>query len=275
MRLLAISDLHLANSSNWEALADLPSYPHDWLILGGDIAEKVDRVRETFALLTARFARVVWVPGNHDLWKMPDEGFADSEEKYHGLVDLARSFGVLTPEDPYPIWTGAGGPCLIAPLFLLYDYSFRPEDVAFEDVVAWADEEHSVCADEILLDSGRFASAAHWCDDLCRRAEARLVAAGNDLPKVLINHFPLRRDLVHIPRIPRFSPWCGTRTTEDWHRRFNAKVVVSGHLHVRRTDDRDGTRFEEVSLGYPRQWKGERGLASYLREILPGPEAET
>jgi hypothetical protein len=31
----------------------------------------------------------------------------------------------------------------------------------------------------------------------------------------------------------------------------------------------DGIRFEEVSLGYPRQWQPALGLAAYLRQILP------
>jgi hypothetical protein len=54
-------------------------------------------------------------------------------------------------------------------------------------------------------------------------------------------------------------------------------VVVTGHLHVRRTDWKDGTRFEEVSLGYPRQWEAARehgnGINEMLRVILPESEA--
>jgi hypothetical protein len=92
---------------------------------------------------------------------------------------------------------------------------------------------------------------------------------------VIINHWQLREDLVSLPNVPRFSLWCGTKKTEDWHNKFNAKVVISGHIHIRRTDWRDNTRFEEVSLGYPRQWQNcaERGLDinDLLREILPGP----
>ena len=72
--------------------------------------------------------------------------------------------------------------------------------------------------------------------------------------------------------MPRFCLWCGTTLTEDWHTRWNAKVVVSGHLHMRSTDWRDGTRFEEVALGYPRDWKQRRGIDYYVREILPGPK---
>jgi hypothetical protein len=55
-----------------------------------------------------------------------------------------------------------------------------------------------------------------------------------------------------------------------WHLRYRAQVVVSGHLHIRSTRRIDGVRFEEVSLGYPRQRAPHRELEHYLREILPG-----
>lgn len=271
MRLLAISDLHLAGEVNRDSVAALPAYPDDWLIVAGDVAERFDHLALAFAEFTRRFAKVIWVPGNHELWCVPEETGAAplrGVARYQALVALARSFGVMTPEDPYPVWNGPGGPCVIAPLFLLYDYSFRPEGMARDAVVAWAAELRNVCTDEMLLDPAPFASRDDWCAARLRLSEARLAALDPALPTVLVNHFPLRDDLIHIPRAPRFTPWCGTKATADWHRRFRAKVVVSGHLHVRRTDRRDDTRFEEVSLGHPRQWDHRLGLAHYLREIL-------
>jgi len=270
VRLLAISDLHLSSPANMQALMEMPAFPEDWLIIAGDIAESPERFRDGLALLCARFAKVIWAPGNHDLWTVPGPR-GRGADKYEALVDLARSLGVVTPEDPYPVWTGDGEPCVIVPALLLYDYSFRPHDVPLSSVVAWAREERSVCGDEMLLDPAPFGSRSEWCHHRCRDAEARLLALGRDVPKIIVNHYPLRRDLVDIPRVPRFSPWCGTVLTEDWHTRFNARVAVSGHLHVRRTDWRDGTRFEEVSLGYPQQWDARRGMAAYLRPISPAP----
>jgi len=85
---------------------------------------------------------------------------------------------------------------------------------------------------------------------------------------VLVNHFPLRREHAVLPRIPRFSIWCGTRLTEAWHRRFRIRSVVYGHLHLRSTRELDGVTFEEVSLGYPKQWDVRKGLGTYLRRIL-------
>ena len=274
MNLRAISDLHLASQANRDALLALPSFGDDWLIVAGDVAERLDHVRLAFEALTQRFGRVFWVPGNHDLWAIPhepDRPALAGEPRYRALVKLARDHGVVTPEDPYQTWPGAGGPCIIAPLFLLYDYSFRPAHIDRAGVIDWAREEGAVCADEMFLDPAPWPTRDAWCDNRIAETEQRLGQIEAGMATVLVNHFPLRGDLIHIPRAPRFTPWCGTRRTDDWHRRYNARVVVSGHLHVRRTDWRDGTRFEEVSFGYPRQWDQSRGMAPYLRTILPTP----
>ena len=273
MRLLAISDLHLAGAGNREALEALPSYPDDWLIVAGDVAERIDMVADALALLRDRFARVFWVPGNHELWSRPSTEDPVGVARYDALVARARSLGVDTPEDPYPLWPGplpkTVGQLAIVPMFLLYDYSFRPADVSLESVVAWAEETHNVCSDEILLSPAPYESRIAWCHARLEQTEARLRA---EIPPgtrtVLVNHWPLRRDLVRIPRVPRFTPWCGTVLTEDWHNRYDAYCVVTGHLHTRRTDMRGDTRFEEVSLGYPRQWDSSRGIADYLRVIV-------
>ena len=279
--LYAISDLHLSYKTNREALEKLQPRPNDGLILCGDIGESPEHLREAFEKAVACFRDVWWCPGNHELYTLPTqkETGLRGEKKYDECVEIAREYGIKTPEDDFTIWQGDGGPCLVAPIFTLYDYSFRPSHVKLEDALDWAREENIEATDEHLLHPDPYSTRIEWCDALLARTEHRLsaaVAANPDTRVILVGHWPLREDLVRIPRVPRFSLWCGTKRTEDWHNRFNAKVVVSGHLHVRRTDWRDDTRFEEVSLGYPRQWQQcqDRGLDinDLLREILPGPE---
>ena len=272
MKLYATSDLHLACTSNREALEALPHHPQDWLILGGDIGETEGQLRFALATLTRRFAQLIWVPGNHDLWTMSSEHTAlRGDAKYRRLVSVCREYGVLTPEDPYVAWPGSSKPYVIAPVFTLYDYSFRPDDVPAEAALAWAEETGVVCSDEAVLHPDPYPSRAEWCAARCAYTERRLAQVPQSASIILISHFPLLRDLVRLSRIPRFSLWCGTRRTEDWLTRFPISIVVYGHLHMRATDYREGVRFEEVSLGYPRNWKFERGMRSYLREILPGP----
>jgi len=254
-RLLAVSDLHVRQSQNRRFVEQIAGNADDWLILAGDVGESESDLRFTFDTLAPRFARLVWVPGNHELWTIEDGGLR-GEERYARLVEVCRSYGVLTPEDPYERFPGEPGepPIVVAPLFLLYDYSFRPDDVAAEDAIAWAAEHGIVCTDEYVLHPDPHPTRAAWCEARCRLTEARLAALPEDVSTILVNHFPLRRDHAFLPRVPRFSIWCGTRRTEDWHVRFRAKAVVFGHLHIRQRRELDGVVFHEVSLGYKRQW---------------------
>ena len=275
VKLYAISDMHLDFKVNREALKKIPSFPGDWLITGGDLCTSLAHLRETLEILCSRFSKVFWVPGNHELWSSPrdsGDGLLQGEEKYQALVGVCRQYGVLTPEDPFINWTGAGGPCTIAPLFVPYDYTFKPDDVALDDAVSWAMESGVLCSDERRINPTPYASVAEWCAVRLEITRTRLDAVKDDGPMVLINHFPMRRDLIRLRRIPRFIIWCGTRETESWHSDYPARVIVSGHLHMRATDWRGGVRFEEVSLGYPKDWDQGRGIQYYFREILPGPE---
>ena len=110
MKLYAISDLHLGYKANRQALEQLPAHPEDWLILGGDVGETTEHLAFAFRVLTPRFRQLVWVPGNHELWTVPTDGCpVRGQEKYQQLVSVCHSHEVLTPEDPYPVWTGEGG----------------------------------------------------------------------------------------------------------------------------------------------------------------------
>lgn len=273
MHLWALSDLHVGHARNREVLAELSPRPSDWIVLAGDIGESLDHLRWALDLFQERFARVLWVPGNHELWTTREAGaLCAGADKYQALVDLCRAREVLTPEDPWALWPGPGGPHRIALMALLFDYSFAPPGLDARAAVAWAAEGGIVATDEFRLEPAPFPDISAWCADRVRRTAARLDATDDDLPSVLVNHWPLREDLIHIPRVPRYIPWCGTRATHDWHRRYRARVVVTGHLHTRRTDWIDGVRFEEVSLGYPRQHRPGVPADLLPRQILPEPE---
>ncbi|EEA26598.1 hypothetical protein TMatcc_005125 [Talaromyces marneffei ATCC 18224] len=279
--LYAIADIHVAFAVNKAAWAELAPHPHDGLVLCGDVGETVEHLQLAFSTATKCFGAVWWCPGNHELYTFTTGSSAGvrGESKYQQCVDVARSYGVLTPEDDFVLWEGRGGPAVIAPIFTLYDYSFRPDNVTLENAVPWAREMDIEATDEFLLHPDPYPSRQEWCRALVQKFETKLEATKERFPAVpliIANHWPLREDLVTLKFIPRFSIWCGTKLTADWHQRYNAKVVVSGHLHIRRTDWKNGCRFEEVSLGYPQHWKdcAEMGMGvnELLREILPGPE---
>jgi predicted phosphodiesterase len=271
MKLWALSDLHVNHAENRRAIERIAPHGDDWLVLAGDIGETLDDLRFVFATLGPRFRQLIWVPGNHELWTVRDTTNLRGEAKYRALVATARHHGVATPEDPFLVFDGDGGLRLIAPLFTLYDYSFCPDGLTPDAARAWAREEGIECADEHLLHPDPYPSREAWCAERCAGSEARLkeaLAAHGDCATVLVSHFPLLPELVVLPLIPRFRIWCGTRRTRDWHLRFRAEAVVYGHLHRPGRHVVDGVRFEEVSLGYPSQWRRSHGADVQLRRIL-------
>jgi len=337
-RLLAISDLHVGYPEN-RAYADAlaPADPADWLIVAGDVGEVFGDVGFVLASLTRRFAKVIWTPGNHELWTLPSDPVAlRGVARYAALVKTCQRFGVLTPEDDFPVWDGPGGPVTVAPLFTLYDYSFRPDspvtsapaaaapgaagqaadpvavvlaaidqavpadttpadttpanttpadttpaDTRLADTrladggqaggrqaaVAAARQAGISPADEGRLHADPYPSVAAWCRDRVAVSERRLAAV--DGPVVLVSHWPLLRAPVAALRRQAFAPWCGTTLTAGWHRRHGVLAAVYGHLHIPRTTHIDGVRFEEVSVGYPREWR-RRGTAPPPPRVILG-----
>ncbi|GAA2080571.1 metallophosphoesterase family protein [Actinomadura alba] len=276
--LFAISDLHVGHEENRRIVEDLrPESDADWLLVAGDVGEFVADIEWALRTLSERFATVVWAPGNHELWTPPQDPVQlRGEARYHHLVQLCRRLGIVTPEDPYPIWRGEGGPVAVVPLFLLYDYTYFPAGTATKEAaLARAYDAGVVCTDEFLLHPDPYPTRDAWSRARVETTERRLAELSPDLPTVLVSHWPLVRDPTRVLHHPEFALWCGTERTARWHVRFRATAAVYGHLHIPRTMWIDGVRFEEVSVGYPREWRRRDGTPGRLCRILPtkaGPE---
>ncbi|AVT37055.1 metallophosphoesterase [Plantactinospora sp. BB1] len=275
--LLAVSDLHVGYPENRKLVEGFrPDSDDDWLLVAGDVADRVEEIYWALRLLKERFSTVVWVPGNHELWTpRQDTVQLRGVARYELLVEMCRRIGVITPEDPYPVWEGPDGPVTVVPLFLLYDYTFRPAGAQTkEDGLALAHEAGVVCTDEFFLHPDPYPSREEWCAARLALTEGRLAELAPETRTVLVNHFPLVREVTDILRYPVFAQWCGTVHTADWHRRYRAAAVVYGHLHIPRANWFDGVRFDEVSLGYPREWQRRPRPPRGPRPILPVDRAE-
>jgi 3',5'-cyclic AMP phosphodiesterase CpdA len=270
--LAAVSDLHVSYDDNREIVESLqPETPEDWLLVAGDVGERVADVEWALSLLRERFAQVVWVPGNHELWTIPDDPVKlRGVERYEALVEACRRIDVLTPEDPYPTWEGTAGQVTIVPLFLGYDYTWRPDGCSTKaEGLAYAHSTGVVCTDEYMLHPDPYPTRDDWCRARVTETEARIKQECDpSTPLVFVNHYPLVRDPTHILRYPEFAQWCGTELTADWHTRFPTAAMVYGHLHIPRHTTHDGVPFVEVSLGYPREWRPRKNPPQLPRRIL-------
>ena len=238
--LWAVSDLHVTFAQNQKTVDALqPQHPGDWLIVAGDVAEKIPDVVRVLAGLSARFDTVIWVPGNHELFNRKTDRI-NGKARYRALVGQLRALGVITPEDPYPVFGGV----TICPLFTLYDYSFRPLGLSAKQAVAKAKVKLD---DELAI--APYVDIPQWCAERVTYTEDRLKATKG--PKVLVNHWPLVIEPTHRLFEKDIALWCGTAATRDWAVRFNALMAIHGHLHIPAETRVDGVSHVEVSLGYP------------------------
>lgn len=258
--LYAVSDLHVGYPENRALMESIwPTTPGDWLIVAGDVADTVADVVGALSLLRERYARVIWAPGNHELWTVArDPVRSTGVARYEHLVHRCQEIGVDTPEDPFPLWSHSGVPTRVAPMLLLYDYSFAAAPGRWREAVSGALDTGVVCTDEFVLKPDPYPDIVEWCRARVAQTAVRLAALGGE-PTVLVNHFPMLREHIAILRHAQLALWCGTAETEDWHRRFNARAVVYGHLHIPRQTRHDGVAFHEVSLGYPKERDHDRG----------------
>lgn len=268
--LFAVSDLHVGHAENKKIVEQMrPETDSDWLIVAGDVGEFSTDIEWALRTMSERFATVVWTPGNHELWTTPNDPVQlRGDMRYRYLVDMCRRLGVLTPEDPYPVWPH-GESFAIVPLFVLYDYSFLPRGMFSKtDALAGAYKSGVVCTDEFLLHPDPYPSREDWSRARADETEQRLAGLPDDLPTVLVSHWPPVREPTDVLYYPDFALWCGTERTAQWHVKYRAQAVVYGHLHIPRTLWLDGVRFEEVSLGYPRERRS-HGTRFGLRRIYP------
>jgi 3',5'-cyclic AMP phosphodiesterase CpdA len=267
----AVSDLHISHAENRRIVDGLrPDGDDDWLIVAGDVAETFGDIEKALRLLRERYAKVIWTPGNHELWTYHHEPVQlRGVARYQALVRMCQDNGIVTPEDEFPVWPGPAGPIAIVPLFQLYDHSWlAPGMTTKKDALEHAYRAGVVCTDEMILYPDPYPDRASWCDARVKESERRLSALDPDVKTVLVSHWPLVRQPTDSLRFPEFAQWCGTSQTADWHTRFRAEVAVYGHLHIPRTTYYDGVRFEEVSLGYPREWSRRAKPAVIPRKVL-------
>lgn len=241
--LWAVSDLHINSPGNRDTVAELvrPRHPEDWLIVAGDVAEDPDTVLGVLRGLAERFQQMLWVPGNHELYVRVGDGLG-VKEKYEYLVQGCRKLGVLTPEDPYPSFAGH----TIAPLFTLYDYTWRPLGTEVGHALSAAEDAGIVLTDHYAI--APFVSIPKWCSERLYYSVKRLSHVMG--PTILINHWPLVREAMGNVTHHEIGLWSGSKHTQHWPVRFRASQVIYGHLHIPLKLEVDGVTHTEVSLGY-------------------------
>lgn len=237
MRVFALSDVHVDYAANAKWIADLSlaDYRDDVLILAGDVSDILMVLGWCLRTLTARFSKVLFVPGNHDLWVVRDEGHKTSLDKFQEVAAVVHSSGASMQA-----FRSRG--VAIMPLLGWYDYSFGEPTQELKSM--WMD--YHACRWPVGF--GERQIAAHFA--LMNGGHAGVSGEKT----ITFSHFLPRIDVMpsFIPREKRLLyPVLGSALLEGQLRALNSSVHIYGHSHVNRSIDIDGVSYINNALGYP------------------------
>lgn len=244
MRIFVGSDFHVDYQENlvWFEQLSKQDYQHDILLVVGDVANDMPLFSYVMSLLAERFSKVLYVPGNHDVWIKRSTG-GTSFEKLQAIKTLCAELNIGM--EAY-----SSGDTLIVPLTGWYDYSFGTPGQMLRS--AWMD--YRRCDWEGLSD----AEVSALFD-----AENRLPNTAGFKSILSFSHFLPRIDLMpaRMPEKYHFLyPVLGTSKLEAHIRALGSQMHFYGHSHLNRQVVKDGVTYINNAFGYP----SERDIAARM-----------
>jgi predicted phosphodiesterase len=237
MRVFALSDIHIDYEVNarWIASLSTAEYQDDVLILAGDVSDTQRLLGWGLHTLAKRFKKVLFVPGNHELWVIREDREKNSLQKFEEVCAVAESSGasmqVFRERD-----------VTIIPLLAWYDYSFGAPSEELRSI--WLDYH-----------------ACRWPHGFTEKEIAAHFAAFNDKQAsmagdtiITYSHFLPRIDLMpgFVPGTKKLLyPVLGSEQLERQLRKLNPDIHVYGHSHVNRQVRIDGVSYINNAFGYP------------------------
>lgn len=136
-KVYAISDVHFDHKCNeeWAHRIDDFKFQEDVLIVAGNMCDTRNGLLRAFTTLKAKFRRIFWVPGNHEMWLHPSEAskYPDTFAKLMSMLEACDELGI----DVFP--AAVAQDVFIVPLFSWYNSEFDTDD-PFPDPTSKTDQ---------------------------------------------------------------------------------------------------------------------------------------
>jgi len=239
MRVFATSDIHVDYDANARWIRDLSiaDYQDDVLILAGDVTDVLSLLEWSLVTLSQKFRKVLFVPGNHDLWVVRGDREKSSLQKFDDVRAVVEASGAsMEPFRERAI--------SIIPLLSWYDYSFGEPSEELRSV--WMD--YLACRWPAGYTAPRI--AAHFAalnDGHASPAGDLVITYSHFLPRIDV--MPAR-----MPGAGKFLyPVLGSSLLDRQVRTLNARMHVYGHSHINRRVELDGVSYINNAFGYPNE----------------------
>lgn len=262
-RLFAISDIHIDYKENREILWAWPEdeYQNDTLIIAGDATDDLALLERFLTTMAGKFRRLVFVPGNHELW-VKRSTFSDSLDKFAAILALCQKLGVAVE----PVRVGEQNSLWVVPLFSWYHTNAHPEDSLYLQKKSAEDRTFDMWSDFFVTEWPAHVKT-NICDHFLAMNDPHLEKAFSG-PVVSVSHFLPRQELMLSTAAEReasdltykdmhpefnFSHVAGSKGIERQLRALGSQLHVYGHQHRNRCRRIDGVTYVSHCMGYPKE----------------------
>ena len=244
MRIFALSDLHIDYDVNakWVDGVSRYEFQDDVLILAGDLTDRIKLLDWCLSELVKKFKKVLFVPGNHELWVIRDAEGWDSLGKFEEVRRVVESAGALLQS-----YSERG--TRIFPLLGWYDFSFGMPSERLKEM--WMDFRACKWPRGYSVEA-----IASYFQAMNEDAIQQNRDGGVAEKTITFSHFMPRIDLMpwYIPEDKRtLYPVLGSKNLDCQLRKLDSSVHVYGHSHVNRDMEIDGVRYVNNAFGYPNE----------------------
>lgn len=258
-RIWGISDLHVDYAENFHAIEQWSDwdFQQDVLLLAGDLTDKLELLGRALAVCRRKFAQVVFVPGNHEMWVKGPAPRMDSLAKWQAIRQLCRDEGI-TQND---FMVSGKHPATVIPLLSWYETAAEKRGSLYLKK-GDKDETREMWMDFHLTQWPGITNVA----DYFLEQNAPVSTVIGDV--ITLSHFLPRQELMFSSaRVPpagttypadphptfNFSHVAGTRKIDEALRKHNSILHLYGHQHRNRAVMLDGVLYVSHCMGYPRE----------------------
>ncbi|WP_088362665.1 metallophosphoesterase [Bacillus cereus] len=261
MRILVCNDMHLDINSNYLGRNLLPEFIEalkkkkpDLIIIPGDITDFADQTIKILEVIEKNVGvKVLFVPGNHDVWVDNTESSWDSYKLFadHSTTLIGKPYHI---NDEYVVVGDMGW----------YDYSFAPESIPFNTMRS---------RKKTLWQDGKFVRWGMDDPELMQKqmnAIQKGLEANRDKKVIFVNHFVPYKDFITYKSSDAEWNLCngfmGSGNLGWLLDQFdNIEYVLFGHTHTRYgiIEDYRGKKVICNPIGYVGEWDS----ADFMEEL--------
>lgn len=263
MKTAVISDIHIDINEDYEVIEAIAEYVRDngaeLLLIAGDISNHAkESIAAVERLEKESGAKVLYVPGNHDLWDQ-DKEYGHNDQIYQMFLEDEHCLSGKCFETENSFILGD---------VAWYDYSFGNQSLytfdEFETMSIGGRTMQDFYFNKWSADNT--GKSAWFVERLKEQLEKN---PGKDI--VLVTHM-LSHEYFCVPESRELwsflNAFMGSADLKQLCLDYHVKYAICGHIHYRKNTEEAGTTWLCRCLNYQQEWLGEKDVRKQVAEAM-------